>query len=138
MEAIGLKDKARPKEKRLHPRFDCDGRIKCVLELAGRRHSFLVCDISRGGMKLKSKNVGLFEHFQAGENVAIHSLTGDKSIFPQDLSAMVVWFAGTEDWLIVGIQFLDELNMTPAALMRALATCGRSLTGTDPISSAEN
>lgn len=103
-------------ERRMFARYEMSGAIRCDLEVAGSLHAFLVDDLSLTGMRLTSHSAQLYGQIRVGERIRIQEASDEDARFLRGVRVDVVWFAGSEDWLVLGVQFAAPLSLSPEVL----------------------
>jgi c-di-GMP-binding flagellar brake protein YcgR len=103
-------------ERRMFARYELNGDIRCELDIAGSLFPFLVDDISLTGMRLRSPEARLYRLIRVGEGIRIQAASDEDARFLRGVQAQVIWSAGSEDWVVIGVAFAGPLSMTPEVL----------------------
>ncbi len=96
-------------ERRIHPRLPTGGRIQCDLLVLGLRHRFYVDEMSRGGMKVRSADAGLYERLDAGTQLTVLAVGNGHNFLEDERSGEIVWTAAVDGRFLAGIRFLEPL-----------------------------
>ncbi|MGE4553634.1 MAG: PilZ domain-containing protein [Desulfovibrionaceae bacterium] len=112
------------RERRLWARYRCGDDVHCRLEVADGACEFEVCDISRGGMRVKGCAAGALAGWSVGEAVRIASarpvramLASEDGLF-RDIAGRVIWMGGPSEEPGMGIAFNEPLPTALDAMLR--------------------
>lgn len=90
-------------ERREHVRVKLDGAVRCVLEVGGARHEFVLDDASLGGLRLRTRDTSLFERMDIGSQALIRSVSGNGTTLATSIRATIVWVADLEEKVLAGL-----------------------------------
>ncbi|MES9996193.1 PilZ domain-containing protein [Desulfovibrio aminophilus] len=96
-------------ERRRKPRLPSEGRLRCDLLLAGGRYRFVVDDLSRGGMKVRSAETALYGSVDVGQAVTVLAVGNGLNALEEERFGEIVWTGLVGDRFLAGIRFVDPL-----------------------------
>ena len=96
-------------DRRRKPRLPAEGRLRCDLILAGGRHRFVVDDLSRAGMKVRSEDASLYGRVDVGQAVTVLAVGDGLNALEEERFGEIVWTGLVGGRFLAGIRFVDPL-----------------------------